>query len=37
MSKKGDYALRISLIKGVSKLHSDDNTRYLAQAWLLAD
>lgn len=37
MSKKGDYALRISLIKGVAKLHSDDNTRYLAQAWLLAD
>jgi hypothetical protein len=34
MSKKGEYALRISLIKGISELHCDDDTRYLAEAWL---
>lgn len=34
MSKKGDYALRIGLIKEISELHCDDNSRYLAEAWL---
>jgi hypothetical protein len=37
MSKKGDYALRISLIKGISELHCDDDSRYLAEAWLTSD
>lgn len=35
MSKKGDFALRISLIQGISELHSDDSSRYLAEAWLV--
>lgn len=37
MSKKGDYALRMTLIKGIAELHSDDDSRYLAEAWLLND
>jgi len=34
MSKKGDIALRISLIQGISELHYDETSRYLAEAWL---
>lgn len=37
MSKKGDYALRIGLIKGIAELHCDDNSRYLAEAWLTSE
>lgn len=37
MSKKGDYALRIGLIKGISELHCDDDSRYLAEAWLTSE
>ena len=37
MSKKGDYALRISLIQGIAELHAEDDSRYLAEAWLLPD
>lgn len=35
MSKDGDYALRIGLIKGIAQLHCDDESRYLAEAWLV--
>lgn len=35
VSNKGDIALRISLIKGVSELHYDKTSRYLAEAWIL--
>ena len=34
MSKKGNFALRISLIKGIAQLHNDEDSRYLAEAWL---
>ena len=34
MSKKGDFALRISLIKGIAQIHNDNDSRYLAEAWL---
>ena len=34
MSKKGDFALRITLIKGIAEIHNDEYSRYLAEAWL---
>ena len=35
VSNKGDVVLRISLIQGISDLHYDENSRYLAEAWLV--
>lgn len=34
MSKKGDYALRISLIKESAEIYAEDSSRYLAEAWI---
>ena len=34
MSKRGDFALRISLIQGISDLHCDDDSCYQAEAWI---
>lgn len=33
VSKNGDYVLRISLIKEISELHCDEQTRYLTEIW----
>lgn len=37
MAKKGDYTLRISMMKEIAQLHSEDPSRYLAEAWLQMD
>lgn len=37
MSHKGDYALRIGLIKGIAQMHSEDPSRYLAEAWIIKE
>lgn len=37
MSKSKEIALRISLDKRTADLYTDNNSRYLAEAWLLGD
>lgn len=36
ISNKGDVVLRISLIKEIAQLHLDENSRYLAEAWIIS-
>lgn len=35
VSAKGGYALRISLIKEIAEMLCDNDTRYLAEAWMV--
>jgi hypothetical protein len=35
VSAKGGYALRISLIKESAEMLCDNDTRYLAEAWMV--
>lgn len=36
MSKKGDYALRIGLIKEISEMQCDYDSRYLSEVWIVS-
>lgn len=35
VAKNGDLTLRISLIKEIAELQYDENSRYLAEAWII--
>jgi hypothetical protein len=35
VSLKGNITLRISLIQEIAELQRDDNSRYIAEAWIL--
>lgn len=35
VSNKGDVVLRISLIQEIAQMQYDENSRYLAEAWII--
>jgi hypothetical protein len=35
VSSRGDYALRVSLIKETAEIYACDESRYLAEAWII--